>query len=388
MTNEINISIIGNVDHGKSSLLAALSHSFSKIGLAPFIPYEQIDLATFNGEGGIKLNRAEVKIAGKEKSYTISDYPSHQDFIKNLVYGERVDGVLLVISAADGPMPQTREHLRLAKKVGVKKVLIVLNKVDMVSESLQEMVIKEVKQLLSEEGFECSKCPTIKGSALLARKCGCGKKECEKCGFLFNIYEEMERCFSISENGDEKALFVASNSSDTPFGIPVVKGELISGKLKKDATLSALIGNEVKSLNIKGLEVEGVSVEEVMAKSAVSLYVSGVKSNDISKGDLFFDKNGIKLEKGFESLIYLFRKEEGGKQNPIKIGDEIEVSLFGKKLKSVLIRSSEKEQVFPGDNATVSFEIEKNYILKSNFSFSIMEGEKIVGVGKIVKIGE
>jgi elongation factor Tu len=389
MSKEVNISILGHVDHGKSSLLAAISNSFSKVGIAPLISYEQIDLAAIGSDEGLKLNRAQIKISGEGKDFVVSDYPSHQDFIKSLISSAHIDGILLVVSAADGPMPQTREHLGLARKLGVEKIAVLINKIDMVSKSLQDMVVNEVKQLLKDVGFECSVCPIIYGSALQARKCGCAKKECPNCGFLFEILNSFESYFSSQGKTQEKeTLYVISESSDTPFGMMLAKGSFVSGRLAKDDTLSVLTSNGIKKAKIKGLEVDGEPKDEASNGGSVSIYLEGVSAKEVERGTPLYKDGSKNVKKSFNSLVYVFRKEEDGRDNPLPKKSNLSVSIFGKQIDAKVELPKDRESVVPGDSSFVLISLNQEFFLKKGYSFYLVENGKNIGIGKIIEVGE
>ncbi len=389
MCKEVNISILGHVDHGKSSLLAAISNSFSKVGIAPLVPYEQIDLAVIGGDEGLKLNRAQIKISGANKDFIVSDYPSHQDFVKSMIFAPTIDGILLVVSAADGPMPQTREHLGLARKVGVEKIAVLINKIDMVGKSLQEMVVNEVKQLLNDVGFKSSACPIIYGSALQARKCGCGKKECSNCGFLFDILNSFENYFALNGKVQEKeTLLILNEFSDTPFGMVLGKGTFVSGKISKEDSLTILTKSTTKTVKVKGLEIDGEPKEEVYNKGQVSVYVEGVSAKDVEKGTPLY-KNGLNnIKKSFNSLCYIFRKEEDGRIEPLPKESQLSVSIFGRLIEAKVELPKDRETLLPGDSSFAKVHLSKEFFLKKGFSFYLVEDGKNIGIGKIVEVGE
>lgn len=390
MAEELNIAIIGHVDHGKSSLLAAISQSLSKAGLTTFVPYEQIDLAMSDkSESGLKMNRAVVKVSGKEREYNLFDFPSHQDYIKSLITTPVIDGILLVVSAADGTMPQTREHLHLAKEIGVKHLVFVLNKADMVSGSLQEIVKAEVTELLKEEGFLDRKCDFIRGSALLARNCGCGKRECPRCGFLFEIVEALDAFVKDpAAKSAEPFLFTVDEAFDTPFGLTLAKGKLIRGILKKDEKVRMFLEKGFAGVKVKALELDGNPVEQIEAPSPVSIYLEGIKAEPVVKGSMVVPLSGDGLKKDFEALIYLNRKEENGREAPFESGSKTQFSFWGRAMDGSIILPKDRKMVMPGDNSTVSVKLNSPVVLEKGFVFSIVEKEKNVGIGKIVEVME
>lgn len=388
MKKDVNISILGHVDHGKSSLVAAMSNSFSKVGIAPFVPYEQIDLAVIGNDESLNLSRAQIKIEGQSSNYIVTDYPSHQDFIKSLISSKNIDGILLVVSAADGPMSQTREHLRLARNLGVEKISVFINKIDMVSQSLQEMVVKEVKQLLMDVGFDCGECPIIYGSALQARKCGCGKRECQNCGFLFQILDSFENYFVSNVSDKDRGLFfVVTESSDTPFGMMLAKGMLISGDFKKEEKVSLLTDSGVKTAIVKGLENNGES-EEKSSQENIAVYLEGVSAQEVGKGSPIFKDGKKNIKNFFNSLIYIFRKEEDGRESALPKESNLLVSIFGRELEAKIKLPQDRESVLPGDSSFATFLLKKEYFLKKGFSFYLVENGKKIGIGKIVELGE
>jgi elongation factor Tu len=390
MAKELNIAVIGHVDHGKSSLLAAMSSSFSKVGLASYVPYEQIDLAALNNSvSGLNLNRAELKIAGKTRSYRLIDFPSHQDYIKSLITADSIDGILLVVSAADGTMPQTREHLHLAKEIGVEKLIFVLNKADMVSSSLQDMVECEVRDLLEEEGFFTKSCPAIKGSALLARNCACGDRNCPKCGFLFSILDTLDKC--VKEPQPESGmslLFAVEEAFETPFGPTLIKGCLKRGTLKKGDKIKILLDKDAAELTLKAMELDGVPADDLSALSSASLYVEGVKAGQVLNGSVIVPLKGIDLIKQFKAIVYIFRKEEDGRETPFGGGHKSQFSFWGKKLEGSFKFPPDREMVMPGDSSVVWISLQTPSFVEKGFTFSIVENERNIGIGKVVEVME
>ena len=390
MAKELTIAVIGHVDHGKSSLLAAMSSSFSKIGLTTMVPYEQIDLAASGNSGpGLKLNRAELKIAGKNRDYRLLDFPSHQDFIKSLVTSDSIDGILLVVSAADGTMPQTREHLQLAKEVGAASLVFVLNKADMVSAHLQDMVEAEVRGLLKEKGFPADKCPAVRGSALLARNCGCGQKDCPKCSFLFAVLEALDSIIEDPASESDKPLFFRiDESSEAPFGLTLAKGSILKGCVKKDDRARIILGGQVKEIAVKALETEGTQAEKACAVSQASLYIEGVKAGEMEGGAFITALTGNKPVKVFRALVYIFRKEESGRDTPFRSGLKADFSFWGTRTVGTFELPPDREMVMPGDSAIVSVKLASKFFAEDGFAFSISEGGKNIGIGKIVEVME
>jgi elongation factor Tu len=390
MAKELNIALIGHVDHGKSSLLAAMSSSFSKVGLTTFVPYEQIDLAASgSSQPELKLNRAELKITGKTRDYRLFDFPSHQDFIKSLITTSSIDGILLVVSAADGTMPQTREHLHLARETGAENLVFVLNKADMVSASLQDMVESEVRGLLEEKGFFTKSCPVIKGSALLARNCGCGDKNCPKCGFLFAILETLEKCVKEPASDSEKPLFfTVDDAFETPFGLTLAKGTVLKGSIKKDDKVRIVLGDKQTELTVKAIEAEGTPLEKVEAVSSASLYLEGIKAEPAVNGSFITALKGSELRKEFRALVYIFRKEENGRETPFKSGHKSEFCFWGRKAEGIFKLPPDREMVMPGDSSMVWIKLASQFFIEKGFTFSIAENGKNIGIGKIVEVME
>ncbi len=390
MAKELTIAVIGHVDHGKSSLLAAMSSSFSKIGLTTMVPYEQIDLAASGNSGaGLKINRAEIRIAGTNRDYRLIDFPSHQDFIKSLITADSIDGILLVVSAADGTMPQTREHLQLAKEVGAAYLVFVLNKADMVSAHLQDMVEAEVRGLLQEKGFSADKCPVIRGSALLARNCGCGQRDCPKCGFLFSVLEALDSTIKEPVSECDKPLFFRiDEASEAPFGLTLAKGSILKGCVKKEDKARIILGGQVKEIAVKALETEGSQADKACAVSLASLYIEGVKPGEMEGGAFITALTGKKPVRGFRALIYIFRKEEDGRETPFRSGHKADFSFWGTKTAGTFELPPDREMVMPGDSAIVSVKLSSKFFAEKGFAFSIAEGGKNIGIGKIVEVME
>lgn len=389
MKRKFNILILGHVDHGKSSLLSAMSLSFSKMNIAPLIPYEQIDLAGTHQDERLRLSKSEITINGSKADYVFTDYPSHHDLIKSIITTPKVDGILLVVSATDGPMPQTHEHLKLVRALGVKKSMVFLNKVDMVSESLQELVSSEVKQILTESGFNSNECQIVKGSALLARKCGCGKRECSKCGFLFRILDSLEQCFEDDDkNKHIEPLFVIEEVNSTPLNLLFCKGKLLYGTLKKDQSYKLFSKGRVSKIILKGLEKEGKTEDMVEGEYNLNVFIEGVEYSEVEKGSIIFLDGENNFRKIFKALVYLFRKEEEGRELPINKGNKVIISLLQRELKANVVDIEEKESLLPGDSSFVKLEFEEEIFYFNGLTFFIREDDRNVGIGRLVDLGE
>ncbi|CAN7941512.1 translation elongation factor Tu [Rickettsia endosymbiont of Ixodes pacificus] len=380
----VNIGTIGHVDHGKTSLTAAITIVLAKTGGAKATAYDQIDAAPEEKERGITISTAHVEYETKNRHYAHVDCPGHADYVKNMITGAaQMDGAILVVSAADGPMPQTREHILLAKQVGVPAMVVFLNKVDMVDDpDLLELVEMEVRELLSKYGFPGDEIPIIKGSALQALE---GKPEGEK---------------AINELMDAVDSYIPQpvRATDKPFLMPIEdvfsisgRGTVVTGRVESGIIK---VGEEIEIVGLKdtqkttctGVEMFRKLLDEGQAGDNVGILLRGTKREEVERGQVLAKPGSIKPHDKFEAEVYVLSKEEGGRHTPFTNDYRPQFYFRTTDVTGTIKLPADKQMVMPGDNATFTVELIKPIAMQEGLKFSIREGGRTVGAGVVTKI--
>ncbi|WP_032138907.1 elongation factor Tu [Rickettsia tamurae] len=380
----VNIGTIGHVDHGKTSLTAAITIVLAKTGGAKATAYDQIDAAPEEKERGITISTAHVEYETKNRHYAHVDCPGHADYVKNMITGAaQMDGAILVVSAADGPMPQTREHILLAKQVGVPAMVVFLNKVDMVDDpDLLELVEMEVRELLSKYGFLGDEIPIIKGSALQALE---GKPEGEK---------------AINELMDAVDSYIPQpvRATDKPFLMPIEdvfsisgRGTVVTGRVESGIIK---VGEEIEIVGLKdthkttctGVEMFRKLLDEGQAGDNVGILLRGTKREEVERGQVLAKPGSIKPHDKFEAEVYVLSKEEGGRHTPFTNDYRPQFYFRTTDVTGTIKLPAGKQMVMPGDNATFTVELIKPIAMQEGLKFSIREGGRTVGAGVVTKI--
>src|SRR5262245_8977054 len=317
----VNVGTIGHVDHGKTTLTAAITKVAAAKGRGSFMAYDQIDKAPEERERGITINTAHVEYESDKRHHAHVDCPGHADYIKNMITGAaQMDGAILVCSAPDGPMPQTREHILLARQVGVPSIVVYLNKVDMIAagdQELLDLVELEVRELLSKYQFPGDDTPIVRGSALKALECGCGKNDCQSCK---SIFELMAACDSFIPEPKREI--------DKPFLMPVEdvftisgRGTVTTGRVERGIVK---VGEEVEIVGFKettktvvtGVEMFRKLLDEGRAGDNIGALLRGIKREDIERGQVLAKPGSVTPHKKFKAEVYVLKKEEGGRHTP------------------------------------------------------------------------
>ena len=380
----VNIGTIGHVDHGKTSLTAAITIVLAKTGGAQATAYDQIDAAPEEKERGITISTAHVEYETKNRHYAHVDCPGHADYVKNMITGAaQMDGAILVVSAADGPMPQTREHILLAKQVGVPAMVVFLNKIDMVDDpDLLELVEMEVRELLSKYGFPGDEVPIIKGSALQALE---GKPEGEK---------------AINELMDAVDSYIPQpvRATDKPFLMPIEdvfsisgRGTVVTGRVESGIIK---VGEEIEIVGLKdtqkttctGVEMFRKLLDEGQAGDNVGILLRGTKREEVERGQVLAKPGSIKPHDKFEAEVYVLSKEEGGRHTPFTNDYRPQFYFRTTDVTGTIKLPADKQMVMPGDNAAFTVELIKPIAMQEGLKFSIREGGRTVGAGVVTKI--
>ena len=382
----VNIGTIGHVDHGKTTLTAAITTVLSKSGKAQATKYDEIDKAPEEKERGITINTAHVEYETDKRHYAHVDCPGHADYVKNMITGAaQMDGAILVVSAADGPMPQTREHILLSRQVGVPRMVVFLNKVDMVDDQeLLDLVEMEVRDLLTEYGFEGDKTPIIAGSALKALE-GDAAYEA-KIIDLMNAVDEW-----IPEPARE---------TDKPFLMPIEdvftitgRGTVVTGRVERGMVK---LNEEVELVGIKptkktvvtGIEMFRKQLDDAQAGDNAGILLRGIAREDVERGQVLAKPGTVTPHKKFTAEVYVLSKEEGGRHTPFFSNYRPQFYFRTTDVTGVIELPQGVEMVMPGDKVEMTVELIAPIAIENGTKFSIREGGRTVGAGVVSKIIE
>lgn len=386
----LNVGTIGHVDHGKTTLTSVITHILSKQGLAKERPFDTIDNAPEEKERGITIAISHVEYETEKRHYAHVDCPGHADYVKNMITGAaQMDGAILVVSAPDGPMPQTREHILLARQVGVPAIVVFMNKVDALDDpELLDLVELEVRELLNKYEFPGDEIPVIRGSALLASQCGCAKKECDKCGAILKLLEAVDSYIPEPKREIEKPFLM---SIEDVFSIKG-RGTVGTGRIERGVVK---VGDEVEVVGMKpeikktvvtGVEMFNKTLEQGMAGDNVGVLLRGIEKEDLERGQVLAKPGSITPHTKFEAQAYILTKEEGGRHTPFFMGYRPQFYFRTTDVTGVVSLLGGAEMVMPGDNANVGVELITPIAMEENLRFAIREGGKTVGAGVVGKI--
>jgi elongation factor Tu len=385
----VNVGTIGHVDHGKTTLTAAITEVLSKKGLADYVPFDQIDKAPEEKARGITIATAHVEYESEKRHYAHVDCPGHADYIKNMITGAaQMDGAILVVSAADGPMPQTREHVLLARQVNVPFIVVYLNKVDQVDDpELLELVELEVRELLSNYEFPGDDIPVIKGSALKALESGDPDAEDTK-----SIWELLDAIDSY--------IPTPTREMDKPFLMPVEDvfsitgrgtvgtGRVERGSIKTGDKVERVGVRETKETVVTGVEMFRKILDAAQAGDNVGLLLRGMEKEDLERGMVLAAPKSITPHTKFKGKVYVLSKEEGGRHTPFFNGYRPQFYFRTTDVTGVATLTEGTEMVMPGDNVELSVELITPIAMDKELRFAIREGGRTVGAGVVTEIIE
>ena len=395
----VNIGTIGHVDHGKTTLTAAITMTLSALGQAKAKKYDEIDAAPEEKARGITINTAHVEYETTTRHYAHVDCPGHADYVKNMITGAaQMDGGILVVSAADGPMPQTREHILLAKQVGVPSLVVFLNKEDMVDDAeLLELVELEVRELLSSYDFPGDDIPIVTGSGLKALEAMIAnpkitKGENEWVDKIYKLMEEVDSYIPTPEREVDKPFLMAVEDvfSITGRGT-VATGRIERGTIKVGETVEVIGIKDTRSTTVTGVEMFTKSLEEGIAGDNVGLLLRGILKADIERGMVIAKPKSISPHTQFESEVYILKKEEGGRHTPFFSGYRPQfyvrtTDVTGTIKQFTADNGDEAEMVMPGDRIKMTVELIHPIAIEQGMRFAIREGGRTVGAGVVSKI--
>ncbi len=386
----VNVGTIGHVDHGKTTLTAAITLCLSKAGGAVATAYDQIDAAPEEKARGITINTAHVEYETEKRHYAHVDCPGHADYVKNMITGAaQMDGAILVVSAADGPMPQTREHILLARQVGVPYIVVFLNKADQVDDpELMELVEMEVRELLSEYEFPGDEIPIVTGSALKAMECGCGKRECEACGVIWKLMDNVDSYIPTPERDKDKPFLMPIEDVFTITGRgTVVTGRVERGQVKVGDTIQIVgLMEEKKQTVVTGVEMFRKLLDYAEAGDNIGCLLRGIERKEVERGQVLAKPNSIHPHTKFQGEVYVLTKEEGGRHTPFFNGYRPQFYFRTTDVTGVANLPEGVEMVMPGDNIRMNIELITPIAIEEGLRFAIREGGHTVGAGVVTGI--
>jgi len=387
----INVGTIGHIDHGKTTLTSAITNVLASVGKATAKRFDEIDKAPEEKERGITIAIAHVEYETDKRHYAHVDCPGHADYVKNMITGAaQMDGAILVVSAADGPMPQTREHILLARQVGVPYIVVFMNKVDMVDDKeLIDLVEAEVRELLTKYGFPGDKTPIVKGSALKALECHCGKADCANCGPIFKLMEAIDSYIPTPKREVEKPFLM---SVEDVFSI-TGRGTVVTGRVEKGIVK---VGDEVEIVGIRdtmktvvtGLEMFRKLLDDAQAGDNVGALLRGVEKDQVERGQVLAKPGTITPHRKFKGEVYVLTKEEGGRHTPFFNGYRPQFYFRTTDVTGVVKLPAGVEMVMPGDNVQMDVELITPIAMDKELRFAIREGGHTVGSGVVTQIVE
>ena len=383
----LNIGTIGHVDHGKTTLTAAITSVLAKKGFSDRQEFESIDNAPEEKERGITINSSHVEYSTENRHYAHVDCPGHADYVKNMVTGAaQMDGAILVVAATDGPMPQTREHILLARQVGVPSIVVFMNKVDMVDdEELLELVEMEIRELLSFYDFDGDNIPIIAGSALGALD---GEEKYEES--VMKLMEAVDEYIPIPERDMDKPFLLPVEDVFTITGRgTVATGRIETGVINTgdEVELNGM-GAEGRKTTITGVEMFRKILDRGEAGDNVGLLLRGIEKKDISRGMVIAKPKSITPHTKFKAEVYILKKEEGGRHTPFQNKYRPQFYLRTTDVTGEIFLEEGREMVMPGDNVTITVHLINKVALNKGLQFAIREGGRTVGAGQVIEIIE
>ena len=387
----VNVGTIGHVDHGKTTLTAAITLVLSKSGNAQFTAYDQIDKAPEEKARGITINTAHVEYQTETRHYAHVDCPGHADYVKNMITGAaQMDGAILVVSAADGTMPQTREHILLARQVGVPTIVVFMNKCDMVDDKeLLDLVEMEIRELLSVYEFPGDRIPIVKGSALQALQCGCGSKDCPKCKCVFDLMAACDSYIPLPIRDVDKPFLLPIEDIFTISGRgTVVTGRIERGRVKVGEEVEIVGLRDTQKTVVTGVEMFHKILEEGQAGDNAGILVRGTKKEDVERGQVVAKPGSITPHRRFKAEAYILTKEEGGRHTPFFKGYRPQFYFRTTDVTGKVELPADREMVMPGDNVAMEVELHTPIALEKGLRFAIREGGRTVGAGTVTEILE
>lgn len=384
----LNIGTIGHVDHGKTTLTAAITKVLSEKGFAEFRAYDQIDKAPEEKARGITINATHVEYETETRHYAHVDCPGHADYVKNMITGAaQMDGTILVVSAADGPMPQTREHILLARQVGVPAIVVFMNKVDMVDDpDMVDLVEEEVRDLLSSYGFPGKDIPVVRGSALKALE---GDQSEIGVPAILKLMSTVDSYIPQPKREIDKPLLVPIEDIFSISGRgTVVTGRIDQGKVKVGDNVEIIGFTDTRKSTVTGVEMFNKEMKEAEAGDNVGLLLRGINKEDVIRGQVVAAPGSITPHNKFKAHLVVLSKEEGGRHSPFFNGYRPQFYFRTTDVTGTITLPAGREMVMPGDTVDVVVDLISKIAMTNELKFSVREGGRTVGAGVITEIIE
>ena len=384
----INVGTIGHVDHGKTTLTSAITRYLAKKNLADIMTFDQIDKAPEEKERGITIATAHVEYQTENRHYAHVDCPGHADYVKNMITGAaQMDGAILVVSAADGPMPQTREHILLARQVGVPRIVVYMSKVDMVDDpELLDLVELEVRELLTRYEFPGDEIPVIRGSALKAME---GEESDQGTGSVEKLLKAIDDYIPEPERPIDKPFLMPVEDVFSISGRgTVVTGRVERGIVKTGQEVEIVGLRETQKTVVTGVEMFRKVLDEGRAGDNIGLLLRGTKREDVERGQVVALPKSITPHKKFKAEVYVLTKEEGGRHTPFFKGYRPQFYFRTTDVTGVMQLPENVEMVMPGDNVTVEVELITPIAMEKELRFAVREGGRTIGAGVVAEVVE
>ncbi len=386
----INVGTIGHVDHGKTTLTAAMTQVLSKAGTTEFRPFDSIDNAPEEKARGLTIAISHIEYETEKRHYCHVDCPGHADYIKNMITGAaQMDGAILVVAADDGPMPQTREHILLARQVEVPRIMVALNKVDLVDDpELLDLVEMEVRDLLKKYNFPGDEIPIVRLSALKSLECGCGKRDCQWCGPIWKLIDAIDDYIPMPKRERDKPFLMPIEDVFSIKGRGTVPtGRVERGVIKASDEVEIVGLKETKKTVAISLEMFHKTMNEAEPGDAVGVLLRGVDRDEIERGQVLAAPGTVKPHTEAEAEVYILTKEEGGRHTPFFNGYKPQFYIRTMDVTGEIILPEGVEMAMPGDSLT-HMKIKTIYpvAMEQGLRFAIREGGKTVGAGVISQI--
>ena len=387
----VNVGTIGHVDHGKTTLTAAITLCLSKDTNTEFRAFDSIDNAPEERARGVTIAIAHIEYETSKRHYAHVDCPGHADYIKNMITGAaQMDGAILVVSAPDGPMPQTREHILLARQVEVPCIIVALNKIDMMDdEELLELVELEVRELLTKNKFPGDEIPIVRLSALKALECGCGKRDCEWCGKVLQLMDAVDDYIPMPERPKDKPFLMPVEDVFSIKG----RGTVVTGRVDRG---TVKVGDEIEIIGLKptkktvitGVEMFHKTLTEAEPGDAVGCLIRGIERDDVERGQVLAKPGSVTPHTHFEAQVYVLSKDEGGRHTPFFNGYKPQFYIGTLDVTGSAELPKGVEMVMPGDDIKMNIKLITPVAMEEGQRFAIREGGRTVGAGVISKIIE
>jgi elongation factor Tu len=387
----LNVGTIGHIDHGKTTLTSAITLCLNKMGLADVRTFDSIDNAPEEKERGITIAVAHVEYETSKRHYAHIDCPGHADYIKNMITGAaQMDGAILVVAANDGPMPQTREHILLAKQVGVPAMAVYINKVDMLDDpELLDLVEVEVRELLTKYEYPGEEVPVVRGSALKAMECGCGKDECENCKSILELMNAVDDYIPEPVRDVDKPFLMSVEDVFSITGRGTVgTGRVERGKVKVGDKVDIVGIAPTRNTVVTGVEMFRKILDDAQAGDNVGLLLRGVDKDHLERGMVVAAAGTVTPHTKFKGEVYVLTRDEGGRHKPFFTGYRPQFYFRTTDVTGNIKLPEGREMVMPGDNVQIDVELITPIAMERGLTFAIREGGRTVGQGVVGEIFE